>query len=86
MNKHTQMNKVVKHSLNVVLVFASSFTSILNTLCPVSKDGRERHELAYLLQKAETLGPMSACGYFRVERSTLTSMLSVRWGGHMVSC
>ena len=69
-----------------ILGFASSFTFILNTLCPVSKDGRERHELAYLLQKAETLGPMSACGYFRVERSTLTSMLSVRWEGHMVSC
>ena len=32
-----------------------------------------------LLLKINDLGPMNACGYFEIDKSTLTSMLSVRY-------
>ena len=40
---------------------------------------QERKYLKYLIQRIEDLKPMNACGYFTVGKSTLTSMLSVRW-------
>ena len=45
---------------------------------PASEDPAARHELVYLLHRADTLRPLSACGFFSVERSALTSMLSTR--------
>ena len=44
----------------------------------VTHDLLSRHELEYLLQRLESLGPMSAGGYFTVNKGSLTSMLSVR--------
>ena len=41
----------------------------------------EKSKMNYLLQRIEDTRPMSACGYFQIEKSTLTSMLSVRWVG-----
>ena len=36
-------------------------------------------ELNYLLERVKSLKPISACGYFEISKSTLTSMLSVRY-------
>lgn len=39
---------------------------------------KERQYLKYLIKRIRDLQPMHACGYFIVDKSTLTSMLSVR--------
>ena len=39
----------------------------------------ERQELKFLLETVKALRPMNACGYFEISKSTLTSMLSVRY-------
>ena len=46
-------------------------------LCTEQK--KERQYLKYLIKRIRDLQPMHACGYFLVDRSTLTSMLSVRY-------
>ena len=38
----------------------------------------ERNQLKFLLQRMEMMGPMNGCGYFGIDKTTLTSMLSVR--------
>ena len=43
-----------------------------------SNQESEKSQMKYLLQRIEDIKPMSACGYFQIEKSTLTSMLSVR--------
>ena len=43
-----------------------------------SNEEAEKSQMNYLLQRIEDVRPMSACGYFEIEKSTLTSMLSVR--------
>ena len=43
-----------------------------------SNEESEKSQMNYLLQRIEDTKPMSACGYFQIEKSTLTSMLSVR--------
>ena len=43
-----------------------------------STNESEKAQMNYLLQRIEDIKPMSACGYFQIEKSTLTSMLSVR--------
>ncbi len=45
-------------------------------LCTEQK--KERQYLKYLIRRIRDLKPMHACGYFLVDRSTLTSMLSIR--------
>ena len=45
-------------------------------LCTEPK--KERQHLKYLIRRVRDLKPMHACGYFLVDRSTLTSMLSIR--------
>ena len=45
----------------------------------LTHDPPQRHELEYLLQRFESLNPMSAGGYFTVNKGSLTSMLSVRF-------
>ena len=45
-------------------------------LCTEQK--RERQYLKYLIRRIRDIKPMHACGYFVVDRSTLTSMLSIR--------
>ena len=39
----------------------------------------EKAQMNYLLNKIEDVKPMNACGYFEIGKSTLTSMLSVRF-------
>ena len=46
-----------------------------------SNEEAEKSQMNYLLQRIEDVRPMSACGYFEIEKSTLTSMLSVRLVG-----
>ena len=43
-----------------------------------TEDKPRRQKLKYLIQKIENLKGMSARGYFTVDKSTLTSMVSVR--------
>ena len=38
----------------------------------------ERQQLKYIIQRIEGMGPISARGYFEIDKTTLTSMLSVR--------
>ena len=45
-------------------------------LCTKQKENRQY--LKYWIRRIRDLKPMHACGYFFVDRSTLTSMLSVR--------
>ena len=47
-------------------------------LCTQQKE--DRQYLKFWIRRIRDLKPMHACGYFLVDRSTLTSMLSVRWG------
>ena len=44
-----------------------------------TQDKQRRQKLKYLIQKIENLKGMSARGYFTVDKSTLTSMVSVRY-------
>ena len=44
-----------------------------------AKNKNERHILKSQIKKVEKLGPMTACGYFTIDKSTLTGMLSVRY-------
>ena len=44
----------------------------------ICHDKAKRQLLKYLIQKIDYLKPMNARGYFTVDKSTLTSMLSVR--------
>ena len=46
-------------------------------------EDKERQKLQYLLQRVEVLGPMSAGGYFEITKSSLISMLSVRYFNHL---
>ena len=38
----------------------------------------ERNQLKFLLRRMEMMEPMNGCGYFGIDKTTLTSMLSVR--------
>ena len=44
----------------------------------VSTVKEERQQLKYIIQRIEAMGPISARGYFEIDKTTLTSMLSVR--------
>ena len=44
----------------------------------VSTDKTERQHLKYIIQRIEGMGPISARGFFEIDKTTLTSMLSVR--------
>ena len=50
----------------------------IQKILSVTKNPEERHNLEYLMKRLELLRPMSACGFFEIDKSTLTSMLSVR--------
>ena len=45
-------------------------------LCPGEM---EKAKMNYLLQRIEDVKPMNAYGYFEIGKSTLTSMLSIRF-------
>ena len=73
--------------LNVMIVTAAidySFESLqivkgkIQENLEVSFDKSERKKLKKLLENVKSLRPMSACGYFEISKSTLTSMLEVR--------
>ena len=44
----------------------------------VTADKRKRQNLKCMIQKINDIEPVSAAGYFIIDKSTLTSMLSVR--------
>ena len=44
----------------------------------MTENPQEKQILEYIMKRIEMLRPMSACGFFEIEKSTLTSMLSVR--------
>ena len=45
----------------------------------LNESKQERMASKFLLSKIEELRPMNACGFFGIEKSTLTSMLSIRY-------
>ena len=45
----------------------------------MTKDKSERQYIKYMIQKIDEMEPISAAGYFIIDKSTLTSMLSVRY-------
>ena len=47
-----------------------------NILASIEK--KERQQLKYIIQRIESTRPMTARGYFEIDKTTLTSMLSVR--------
>ena len=47
-------------------------------LIPETEDEKKKRIIKYLLLRINNLYPMNACGYFSIEKSTLTSILSVR--------
>ena len=44
----------------------------------VSEDKQERRYLKFFKQRIDDLKPMNGSGYFTIDKTTLTSMLSVR--------
>ena len=40
------------------------------------EEEKERQKLQYLLQRVETIGPISTGGYFQITKSSLVSMFS----------
>ena len=62
-----------------------SFQSLKNLkrkaqdLLLMTKDKNERQYIKYMIQRIDELEPISAAGYFIIDKSTLTSMLSVRY-------
>ena len=44
-----------------------------------SPDDDTRHRYFYLLKRVEMLKPMSGDGYFEISKTTITSMVSVRF-------
>ena len=44
----------------------------------VTEEKRERRYLKFFKQRIDDLKPMNGCGYFTIDKTTLTSMLSVR--------
>ena len=44
----------------------------------VTEETQERRYLKFLRQRVNDLKPMNASGYFTIDKTTLTSMLSVR--------
>ena len=45
----------------------------------VTTNDDKRHKYYYLLKRVEMLGPMSGDGYFEITKTTITSMISVRF-------
>ena len=45
----------------------------------VTREKTERQSLKYLMKRVEMLKPLNACGYFDIAKTTLTSMVSVRY-------
>ena len=41
--------------------------------------GQTEKQLNYLVESIKSLRPIDACGYFEITKSTLTSMVSVRY-------
>ena len=44
-----------------------------------SEDKVERRFIKLLIRKIDGLRPMNACGYFEIDKTTLTSILSIRF-------
>ena len=53
--------------------------NIIEKLRLSSLDEDQRLELSYIKDRIEMMRPMSASGYFDIDKTTLTSMLSVRY-------
>ena len=45
---------------------------------------KDRMALKLLISKIDDQKPMNACGYFSIEKSTLTSILSIRYFGKVL--
>ena len=43
------------------------------------KDNEDRRLVKYLIQRINFLRPMNACGYFEIDKTTLTSVVSIRY-------
>ena len=48
----------------------------------VTREKTERQSLKYLMKRVEMLKPLNACGYFDIAKTTLTSMVSVRYANN----
>ena len=44
-----------------------------------SEDKVERRFIKHLIRKIDRIRPMNACGYFEIDKTTLTSILSIRF-------
>ena len=78
----------VSHILSLYLLTEAFDTSYQNILSLkhhlkqkllTAKDKAERTQLKYIQNWMNDIGPMNANGYFIIDKSTLTSMLSVRY-------
>ena len=80
-----QILSMLLHIVVLTEVLDSSFGSVksirkkIQTKLVTCQDKQEKNELKILLIQFDELGPMNACGYFEINKSTLTSMLSVRY-------
>ena len=45
----------------------------------VTRNKEDRRFVKYIIQRINCLRPMNACGYFEIDKATLTSMLSIRY-------
>ena len=73
-----------------IVSLTTTLDSVFDSLQLVKEEIQERmrmsspmneNYLKYILEKVKSLKPISACGYFEISKSILTSMLSVRYLG-----
>ena len=71
--------------MDLTIAFDSAFESLQAVRMKIQEklmttyEKGERYQLKFLLENVKSLSPMNAFGYFEISKSTLTSMLSVRY-------
>ena len=73
------LNSLAKSTGGAYFAAKSNLVKITKKLY-TTNDPKERKYLEFIKSRIELVRPMSACGYFEIDKSTMTSMVSVRYG------
>ena len=75
---NTYLSKSVTESIGKSFECVKKLKSEAQEILLVTTEKKDRQYLKYIIKRIEDLQPMNACGYFIIDKSTLTSMVSVR--------
>ena len=75
---NTYFAKTVTESIGKSFKCVKKLKSEAQLILLVTTEKKVRQYLKYIIKRIEDLQPMNACGYFIIDKSTLTSMVSVR--------